>query len=99
MADPLSVTLPDGRVLAYALWGDPKGFPVIGLHGTPGCRLNRLGDEEVYRKAGVHYITHDRAGYGRSTRLRGRSIADAAADVEFLANSLGVERFVVTGRS
>jgi hypothetical protein len=57
---------PDGRTLAYAVWGDPDGFP-IGLHGTPGSRLERWADEELYRQLGVMLVTHDRAGYGKLT--------------------------------
>jgi pimeloyl-ACP methyl ester carboxylesterase len=100
MADSLRMLrLADGRTLAYAVWGDPKGFPVLHLHGTPGCRLNRWGDEDVYRRAGVRYVTHDRAGYGRSTRLPGRKVVDEAADVAALADELGLTRFSLTGRS
>jgi pimeloyl-ACP methyl ester carboxylesterase len=62
----------DGRTLAYATWGDPDGFPILSLHGTPGCRFNRWPNEEVYARAGAYWITHDRAGYGRSDRHRGR---------------------------
>jgi hypothetical protein len=32
----LRITAPDGRALAYEQWGDPDGFPVFSLHGTPG---------------------------------------------------------------
>jgi hypothetical protein len=35
------VSLADERVIAYLEGGDPKGYPVFGLHGTPGCRLAR----------------------------------------------------------
>ena len=90
---------PDGRTLAYATWGDPDGFPILGLHGTPGCRFNRWPNEEVYERLGVHVVTHDRAGYGRSDRNRGRSVADEAADVAALADELGFDRFGVTGGS
>jgi pimeloyl-ACP methyl ester carboxylesterase len=90
---------PDGRTLAYATWGDPEGFPVLGLHGTPGCRLNRWLDEDVYARAGIWYVTHDRAGYGRSDRHHGRSVADEVADVAALADELGLDRFGVTGGS
>ena len=38
----------DGRTLAFAVWGDPNGFPIMGLHGTPGCRLQRWPHEELY---------------------------------------------------
>jgi pimeloyl-ACP methyl ester carboxylesterase len=89
----------DGRTLAFCDWGDPKGFPVFSLHGTPGSRLTRHPDSDVYRRAGVRAITYDRPGYGLSTRLPGRSIAHAAADVAAIADALGIHRFAVTGGS
>jgi pimeloyl-ACP methyl ester carboxylesterase len=89
----------DGRTLAFAVWGDPDGFPVLALHGTPGCRLERWPDEAVYRRLGVCLVTHDRAGYGRSDRRRGRRVADEAGDVAAIADHLGFERFGVEGGS
>lgn len=90
---------PDGRVLAYVDGGDPNGYPVVGLHGTPGCRLNRLIDDSVYVQAGVRYVTTDRAGYGLSTRQRGRSVADEARDVLAVADALQFSTFAVIGGS
>ena len=95
----LTVETTDGRELSYALWGDRDGFPVFALHGTPGCRLERWPDEDVYKRLGILHITHDRPGYGRSTRRPGRRIADEADDVAALADQLGLERFGVTGAS
>ncbi|ANH40165.1 Haloalkane dehalogenase [Nocardioides dokdonensis FR1436] len=97
--EPPTILLPDGRRIAYLDGGDPAGYPVIGLHGTPGCRLNRLPDDEVYARTGVRYITTDRAGYGQSSRHRGRSVADEAADVRAVADALGLDRFSVVGGS
>lgn len=94
-----TITLPDGRRVAYLDGGDPAGSPVLGLHGTPGCRLNRLPDDAVYARTGVRYITTDRAGYGQSSRHRGRSVADEAADVRAVADALGLDRFSVVGGS
>ena len=100
VAEPLlTFETSDGRELAYALWGDPGGYPVLVLHGTPGCRLERWPDEDVYRRLGVFHITHDRAGYGRSTRRPGRHIVDEVDDVAALADHLDLERFGVTGGS
>ena len=100
MGEPLrTLETPDGRTLAYAVWGDPDGFPVLGLHGTPGCRLERWPHEELYSGLGVCYVTHDRAGYAKSDRRRGRRIADEIDDVRALADELGFERFGVTGGS
>jgi pimeloyl-ACP methyl ester carboxylesterase len=89
----------DGRVLAYGLWGDLDGFPILVLHGTPGCRLERWPDEELFVRLGVCVVTHDRAGYGRSTRRPGRRVVDEVDDVAALADALGFERFGVTGGS
>jgi len=89
----------DGRTLAFCQWGEPSGSPVFSLHGTPGSRLGRHPDENVYRVAGVRAITYDRPGYGASTRHAGRRVADAAADVAAIADALGVGRFSVFGGS
>src|SRR5690348_12316671 len=93
------VTAPDGRDVAFAVWGDPGGFPVLALHGTPGCRLQRWPHEELYDSLGVCYVTHDRAGYGRSSRRLGRSVVDEVDDVRLIADELGFDRFGVTGGS
>ena len=100
MGEPLrTFETPSDRTLAFAVWGDPDGFPILGLHGTPGCRLSRWPREELYTELGVCYVTHDRAGYGRSDRNRGRSVVDEVADVRALADELGFDRFGVTGGS
>ena len=100
MGEPLlTLETADGREIAYALWGDPDGFPMLLLHGTPGCRLERWPDEDLYRRLGVLVVTHDRAGYGRSTRRPGRRVVDEVDDVVALADELGFESFGVTGGS
>jgi pimeloyl-ACP methyl ester carboxylesterase len=89
----------DGRTLAFAVWGDPEGFPILALHGTPGCRLGRWPREQVYTELGVCFVTHDRAGYGRSDRNHGRRVVDEVADVRVLADELGFDRFGISGGS
>jgi pimeloyl-ACP methyl ester carboxylesterase len=89
----------DGRQLAYAVWGDLDGFPVLSLHGTPGCRLERWPHEELFADLGVCLVTHDRAGYGQSSRRPGRSVADEVDDVVAIADELGFDGFGVSGGS
>jgi pimeloyl-ACP methyl ester carboxylesterase len=91
--------LPGGRRLSCEVGGDPRGYPVIGLHGTPGCRLSRWPVDSAYADAGVLYVTTDRAGYGQSTRRPGRSVADEAQDVLAVADAMGFDRFGVIGGS
>lgn len=90
---------PDGRGLTFAEWGDPAGYPVFGLHGTPSSRLDRHPDERLTRSTGARLITYDRPGYGGSDRHRGRTAAACAGDVAAIADRLGIERFAVFGTS
>ena len=98
--DPLStLTIPDGRTLAYAEWGDPDGRPIVTCHGTPGCRLNRHPNQELVRSTGARVIAFDRPGYGRSTRRPGRRVVDVVEDVVRLVDHLGLDKFAVAGGS
>jgi pimeloyl-ACP methyl ester carboxylesterase len=94
-----TVAAADGRTLAIAECGDPDAFPIFLLHGTPGSRFAGQGDASVYADARARVITYDRPGYGGSDRFRGRRVVDCVADVAAIADSLGIERFGVTGGS
>lgn len=98
MDDTSMIKLPDGRDLAVCQWGPRDGSPLFVLHGTPGSRYVRhpLGE---YDRQGIRAVTYDRPGYGRSTRISGRSNADTAGDVAAIADALGLERFAVFGVS
>jgi pimeloyl-ACP methyl ester carboxylesterase len=89
----------NGRTLTFAEWGDRDGFPVFGLHGTPSSRLFRHWDESKYVEVGARLITYDRPGYGGSDRFSGRNVVDCVADVAAIADTLGLDRFAVTGGS
>ncbi|WP_438870784.1 alpha/beta fold hydrolase [Paractinoplanes ovalisporus] len=89
----------DGRVLAVEVSGAPDGAPVFLLHGTPGSRGGPKPRNSLLYRQGIRLISYDRPGYGGSTRLPGRRVADAARDVNAVADHLGVERFAVVGRS
>ena len=94
------LTLPDGRSLAYAEFGEPDGYPVLYFHAAPSARLEPLmiGDE-IFRKYGLRVISPDRPGMGESEFQPKREFSDWAKDVIFLADSLGLEKFSVVGVS
>ena len=94
-----TVAAADGRTLTIAEWGDPDGFPVFFLHGTPGSRFAGQANASAYANVGARVITYDRPGYGGSDRFRGRRVLDSVADVSAIADSLAIERFAVTGSS
>jgi pimeloyl-ACP methyl ester carboxylesterase len=89
----------DGRGLSYEEHGMPGGSPVFLLHGMPGSRKGPRPRSSVLYLLGVRLIAYDRPGYGDSDRSLGRNVADAARDVQDLADTLGIERFAVVGRS
>lgn len=93
------IETPDGRTLAVAEWGDPKGLPLISMHGTPGGRISCWHDPTIYARHGLRRVTYDRPGYGESTRLPGRTVADVIPDVVAIADALSFDRFAVTGGS
>jgi pimeloyl-ACP methyl ester carboxylesterase len=94
-----SVRTAGGRQLSVEIFGDTEGIPVFLLHGTPGSRLGPRPRGVVLHRLGVRLIAFDRPGYGSSDRLPGRQVADAASDVEAIADAYQLERFAVVGRS
>ena len=94
-----TMTLPDGRSLAYTDCGAPDGPLVVYFHGAPTSRLDLIGFEESFSTFGVRVISPDRPGYGRSSPRPGRGFNDWPRDVAALADHLGVERFAVMGAS
>lgn len=94
-----ALTLSDGRTLAVHEGGDPAGAAIFVHHGTPGCGLLRTSWTESAAERGVRLIGFDRAGYGGSTPLAGRAVAQAAADTAALADALGIDRFATWGIS
>jgi pimeloyl-ACP methyl ester carboxylesterase len=93
-----AIGLSDGRMLAYAEWGDPQGRCVFLFHGTPHSRLF-CPDEAVTASSNVRLITVDRPGIGASDVLPRRTLGAWPSDVTELADALGVEKFGVVGWS
>ncbi|MEH1167718.1 alpha/beta hydrolase [Micromonospora sp. CPCC 205539] len=89
----------DNKRVAYEVTGDPKGFPIFLMHGTPGSLRGPKPRSIVLYRMGIRLIAYDRPGYGDSERFEGRDVADAARDVEAIADQLELERFAVVGRS
>ena len=99
MDDFQQINLPDGRVLAYAEYGDGGGHPLFFFHGGNDSRLEGAILDRTARRLGVRVIAPDRPGYGRSTFQPGRAFLDWPADVAALADALSLARFRVAGHS
>jgi len=81
--------------------GNPRGIPVVFLHGGPGGgsspKHRRFFDPAAYR-----IIVYDQRGAGRSTplgELRENTTPHLIADLERLRAHLGIDRWLVFGGS
>jgi len=93
----LLVEAPGGRQLSVAEIGAADSVPIVFHHGTPGNRAaHNLTTEAL---VGARAIVYDRPGYGRSDRDHGRTVTACAADVEAIADALGLDAFAVFGSS
>ena len=91
----------DGHQLYYELLGNPKGKPVVFLHGGPGSGSTpdhrRFFDPKRHR-----ILVFDQRGAGRSTppaSIEANTTQHLIADIEALREKLGVKRWVVFGGS
>lgn len=94
-----SVAVSDGRTLTVREGGDPEGFPVLSISGTPGSSTLYERHARDAAERGIRLFSYDRPGYGGSTRRKGRNVADCAADIAAVCDALGVDRFCVWGIS
>jgi pimeloyl-ACP methyl ester carboxylesterase len=91
---------PGGCSLAVEISGAPQGKHVVFLlHGTPGTLSGPKPRGIFLHRLGIRLISYNRPGYPGSDRRMGRTVADAAADVEAIANHFGISEFSVIGRS
>src|SRR5580658_8825866 len=96
----------DGNLVYWEACGNPAGKPAVMVHGGPGqgCvpRMRQMFDPGRYRA-----VLFDQRGCGRSaphasdpaTSLRHNTTDHLVADMERLRESLGIERWLVTGGS
>ncbi len=89
------------HVIYWEVSGNPKGAPVVFLHGGPGAGAGpdhrRFFDPAHYR-----IVIFDQRGAGRSTPLgeiANNTTQDLIGDIEALREHLGVESWLVFGGS
>lgn len=93
------LTLPSGRAIGWAEYGDPAGYPVLYLHGWPGSRHQGARLDMAGWVAGARVVAPERPGYGLSDFAPGWSMLDWASDLRDLAEVLQLERFAILGTS
>jgi proline iminopeptidase len=91
----------DIHEIYYEQVGNPKGKPVVFLHGGPGGGIvpeyRQFHDPDAYR-----VVLFDQRGAGKSTphaSLEENTTWDLVADIEKLREHLGIEKWQVFGGS
>lgn len=91
----------DGHQIYYEVSGNPKGKPVVFVHGGPGAgtepKQRRFFDPERYC-----IVLFDQRGCGKSTphaSLENNTTWHLVSDMEVLRAHLGIERWQVFGGS
>lgn len=87
------------RTVAYLESGDPAGPLVLHNHGGPSSRLEAELFDSSAKALGLRFVCADRPGIGGSDPQPGRTFESWTDDLLQLADSLGADRFAVTGWS
>lgn len=97
----MRLEVPGGHDLYVEQCGDPRGKPVLVLHGGPGggCSpgMRRFFDPERWRS-----VLFDQRGCGRSrphSALAANTTWDLVADIERIREKLRIEKWTVFGGS
>jgi len=81
--------------------GDPRGVPVVFLHGGPGAGASAV-HRQFFDPAFYRIVVYDQRGAGRSTPLgclENNTTPKLVEDLEKLRQHLGIERWLVFGGS
>jgi pimeloyl-ACP methyl ester carboxylesterase len=89
--------LSDGRNFEYEDNGVKSDQAILFLHGTPGA--DKTWSQWLPQVTDCLAIAASRAGYGKSDRHKGRTVADDLADQQALLDHFHIKEFVSIGWS
>jgi proline iminopeptidase len=93
--------LSDGHVMYWEQVGNPRGRPVLFLHGGPGAGAGAV-HRRFFDPSFWHVIIFDQRGAGRSRplgKLEANTTPHLVEDIETLRKFLGIDRMLLFGGS
>jgi proline iminopeptidase len=95
--------LTDGHTMYFEELGNPKGKPIVWLHGGPGGSCSRNA-AKYFHLSHWRLIIYDQRGCGKSTpfgvdSLKHNTTWDLVADLELLRQHLCIDKWTVIGGS
>jgi proline iminopeptidase len=93
--------LTDGHVMYWEQVGNPRGRPVLFLHGGPGAGAGAV-HRRFFDPAHWRIVIFDQRGAGRSRplgSLEANTTGNLVADIELLRGYLDIDRWVLFGGS
>ena len=99
--DTKRLTVSPRHALYFEQCGNPKGVPVLFVHGGPGAGCSTM-DRRFFDPRAFRVVLVDQRGAGRSTplgELAENTIDDLVADFERIRAELGIDRWHVFGGS
>jgi len=91
----------DGHRLYYELYGNPKGIPVLFLHGGPGGGIDE-SDKRFFDSKRFQVILFDQRGSGKSTPFattKANTTQHLVEDIQKLLKHLGIKKVMLFGGS
>ena len=95
------IDVTDGYELYFELYGNPKGIPVIFLHGGPGAGFSD-SDKQFFDESKYNVLFFDQRGASRSKpfgSIENNTTQDLLVDIDHILDTLGFDQVYVFGGS
>ncbi len=95
------IDVPDGHKLYFELYGNPRGIPVLFLHGGPGAGFSDK-DKQFFNKRRYNVIFFDQRGSSRSIpfgSIQNNTTQDLVKDISIVLDHLNFDKVYVFGGS
>jgi pimeloyl-ACP methyl ester carboxylesterase/DNA-binding CsgD family transcriptional regulator len=87
--------LPDGRKLAYRLYGKPDGHPLLAFHSGLASIIPLMSQSAQIARAGLALYVIERPGFGMSDAARNYSFDSVTQDVADFVDGKGFNRLSI----